>query len=96
MTEVVYRNQTFDHSLEIKEHHADKAACAGISAIAWALAGAVTNRCDPDMVVLTDGYVNIRARGTKKTDKALRDFFFMAYIGLRQIALEYPDTIEFE
>ena len=95
MIEVTYRNDDYEYSLEIKNHHEDKLACAGISAIAWALAGAVNDRCEPDTLILEDGYVNIRVEGSKRTDEAIRSFFFMAYIGLRQIELEYPGTITF-
>lgn len=93
MTEVIYRNDDYEYSLEIKNHHEDKLACAGISAIAWALAGAVSNRCEPDAIIIEDGYVNIQVK--ERTDKMISDFFFMAFVGLKQIELEYPGTITF-
>lgn len=96
MTEVRYRNSRNRHELEITGHHADRVACAGISSIAWALAGAAANVSEIDDLVMEDGYIHICVGDRGKTGKALYNFFFMAYIGLRQIELEYPGTISFK
>lgn len=96
MTEVKYRNSRTNHELEIVNHHDDIRACAGISAIAWALAGAVTNECDLDTLIMEDGHVHIKCVDARKRNaKALNNYFQMAIIGLKQIALEYPGTISF-
>ena len=95
MTEVRYRNSRNRHELEITGHHVDKTACAGISAIAWALAGSAANVSEIDTLVMEDGYIHVCVGARKKAGRTLYNFFFMAYVGLRQIELEYPGTISF-
>jgi len=95
MTKVTFRNSKVNHELIIDGHHEDKLACAGISSIAWALAGALANECDIDTLIMDDGFVKVKVLSTKHS-RTISAYFQMAYIGLRQIELEYPNTISFK
>ncbi len=69
--------------------------CAGISAIAGALAGWVLNHpgAEPATIRLEEGEAYIRV---VRPDLRCRVAFEMAEIGLLQIARQYPEFLKFQ
>ena len=66
----------------------DDIVCAAVSGIVYALAGYLTNECEGAMVnALRPGLASIECGGGGEA--AMR----MAYIGLLQLALTYPEFV---
>lgn len=69
----------------------DDVVCAAVSGIVYALAGYIKNECEGAVIAaLRPGYAAIECG--KEGEPAMR----MAYIGLLQLALTYPDFVRVE
>lgn len=90
MTRVLITKNGMHYRLHAVDHAGDKLVCAGISAVTYALAGALANVAEPDELRLEDGEVIIDCISN---DNRVHDYYVMASIGLRQIELASPDKI---
>lgn len=84
-----------EYSLRMKGHATGSdVICAACSAIAYSLAGYLQNRTGIHYSAyeVSSGEVNIAVQG----GPILQEVFTMAYIGLAQIAAQYPEYVSIE
>lgn len=91
MTQVTFKRFRGVYTLRLDGHAGynpgNDVVCAGISAIVFALMGYVENFGKKKSIEYSSGRAEIRAKGCKKA-------FDMAYIGLRQIEMQYPENLQ--
>ena len=92
MIEAVFSGEEKRFSVKVSGHagysSGDDIVCAAVSGIVYALAGYLLNECEGAVIgALRSGYADMECGGDGEV--AMR----MAYIGLLQLALTYPEFI---
>lgn len=84
MTEITIKGH---YDIEIKGHSPDKRVCSGISTLAAALDGWLTNNTNEHLYTEGDGYAKITAPESAKTAVE------MFTIGVLRIEKSFPDIV---
>ena len=98
MIEARYDRDGEMHTLFVRGHagYAEKGqdiVCAGVSAIVYALIGWLENNLEAYVDIdETSGYVSISCEGDEKVEAV----FYMAAIGIENIANTYPDHVDID
>ena len=92
MTEILAHADNDHYSITASNHAGSHDACVMVSAIMYALAGAIKTNPQVDVlgVQLHDGYAKIEYLSKHRTGE---EDFRMAVVGLMQVELAYPDDI---